>query len=58
MLSLVTLHYISVRPVIIVALCFLSPCRLTVTTIKGSLVPLDKINLLSNFGSYSMESLC
>ena len=42
----------------VVALRFLTPCRLKVTTIRGSLLPLDKLKLLSNFGSFSMASLC
>ena len=45
------------RSAIIVALCFLPPVRLTVTTDRGYLVPLDKLSLLSNFGSYYMASL-
>ena len=35
-----------VRPEIIVALILLPPWRLAVTTEKGSLVPLDKLNVL------------
>ena len=58
MLLVALLLYRRVSPDIIVALCFLPPLRLTVPTGKGSLVPLDRINLLSNFGSYLMASLC
>ena len=36
----------------IVALCFLPPLRLIVTTSKGFKVPLDKINVFLNSGSY------
>ena len=53
-----TLSYRRVGPGNIVALFFLRPLRLTVTTGKGSLAPLDRLNLLSNFGSYLMASLC
>ena len=44
-------------PEIIVSLHFLSPRRLIVTTVRGYLFPLKKLNLFSNFGSYSMASL-
>ena len=57
-LSVAPLSHRHVRPAIIGSFCLLTPWRLAVTTGKGSLVPLDKINLLSNFGSFSMASLC
>ena len=42
----------------VVAICFFPPRRETVTTGKGSLVPLDKLKLLvSNVGSLLMDSL-
>ena len=47
-----------VRPATVVAICFFPPRRETVTTGKGSLVPLDKLKLLvSNVGSLLMDSL-
>ena len=57
MLSVALLSHRHVRPAIIFNLCFLPPWRLIVTTGRRSLVPLDKLNLLSKFGSYSMASL-
>ena len=47
-----------VIPATMVALCLFTPLRLTVTTVRGSLVPLDKLNALSNLGSFSIASLC
>ena len=52
MVQVESLHHRSVRKAIIVALFFILPQRLTVTTVKGSLVLLYKLNLSSNFGSY------
>ena len=43
-MSVAPLSYRHVNPETIVALCFLPPRRLTVTTGRFSLVPLDKLN--------------
>ena len=56
MLLVAPLSHKHVRLEIIVDLYFLPPWRLTVTIGGGYLVPLYKLNLLSNFGSYSMAS--
>ena len=58
MMSVSPLSDRHVRPEIIVTLCFLPPWRLTVTACMQYLVPIDKQILLSNFGSYTMASLC
>ena len=57
MLLIALLSHIHVRPEIVLALDFFYPLGLTVTIVNALLVPLDKLNLLSNFGSYSMASL-
>ena len=51
------LFHIYVTPEMIVALCFLPPRMLIVTTNGGSSVLLNRINLQSKFGSYSMAPL-
>ena len=45
------------KPETIVDLCFLHPMRLPVTAGRWSLSLLDKLNILSNFGSFSMVLL-
>ena len=57
MMSVSLLYHKHVRPATVVALCFLPLRRLLVTTGRGSLVLLDKLNALSNFGSFSMMPL-
>ena len=57
MLSVAPLYHRYVKPATIVAIYFFPSTRLTVTTGKGYLLPIDKMNLLSNFGSFSVESL-
>ena len=47
-----------VKTVIIFVIYFLTILRLTVTTGRGYLVPLDKLNLLSNFNLFLMVALC
>ena len=58
MIPVAPLSHKHVRPSTVVALCLLPPQRETVTTGKGSLVPLDKLKLLvSIVGSLLMASL-
>ena len=58
MLSIAPLSYKHVIPETVVDLCFFLPKRETVNTGKGSLVPLDKLNILvSNVSSLLMASL-
>ena len=45
------------KPETIADLCFLHPMRLPVTAGRWSLSLLDKLNILSNFGSFSMVLL-
>ena len=58
LMSVAPLSHRQVVPATVVDLCLLPPRRLTVTTIRGYLVPLDKINVLSKFGSFLMASFC
>ena len=57
-LSVAPLPHRYVNPETIFDLCFLPPLSLSFTTGGCSLFPLDKLNILSNFGSFSMASLC
>ena len=59
MLSVALLSHKNVRPATVLALCSLTPWRLTGTTDKVYLFPIDKLKILvSNVESLLMASLC
>ena len=57
-LSVALLSHKNVGPVTVLVICFLPPRRMTVTYGRVYLVPLEKLKLLSNVGSFSIVSLC